>query len=90
MKEDEQTRIWAELENQPLLKDLAIFALNTSMRPGNILALTWDRINMAEQEALIPASSHKQGFAGHYLLNNKILNLLKRRKAVKNGKNKMG
>ncbi|MFH1931707.1 MAG: tyrosine-type recombinase/integrase, partial [Pseudomonadota bacterium] len=58
----------------------ATFALNTAMRPSNILELTWDRINMDEQEALVPASQHKQSFAGHYLLNNKILNLLKQRK----------
>ncbi|MBU4254312.1 MAG: tyrosine-type recombinase/integrase [Acidobacteria bacterium] len=90
MKEDEQTRIWAVLESQLLLKDLATFALNTAMRPGNILELTWDRINMDEQEALVPASQHKQSFAGHYLLNNKILNLLKRRKAVKMVKIKWG
>lgn len=80
MSKVEEEKIWGILDENPLLKDLATFALNTSMRPNNIIGLTWDKISFDEREITVPAEEHKQKIAGHYLLNNVVLNLLRRRK----------
>jgi len=81
MTEAEEEEIWNVLKNQSLLKDLADFALNTAMRPNNIIGLKWSRISFDEREAFVPADEHKQKDRdGHYLLNNIVLDLLKRRK----------
>jgi len=81
MTKEEEEKIWKVLDENPLLRDLADFALNTAMRPNNVIGLVWNRILFDEREAFIPAAEHKQKEkAGHYLLNNVVLDLLRRRK----------
>ena len=82
MSEKEEKKLWPVLRDYcPLLKDLATFALNTAMRPHNIVSLTWDRINWDERGIFVPAEEHKQkGKDGHYLINDVALSLLKHRK----------
>ena len=81
MSEKEEKKLWPVLRDFcPLLKDLATFALNTAMRPHNIVNLTWDRINWDERGIFIPAEEHKQkGKDGHYLINDVALRILKHR-----------
>lgn len=82
MSEEEEEGLWKVLRDYcPLLKDLATFALNTAMRPHNIVNLTWDRINLDERDIFVPAEEHKQKDKdGHYLLNDVALRILKHRK----------
>jgi len=81
MTPEEEQKIWKVMENQPILRDLATFILNVSMRNQNILDLTWDRISFDKQEAFVPADTHKQkDHDGHYLLNTTILDLLEKLK----------
>jgi len=81
MTKEEEKKLWPVLRDYcPLLKDLATFALNTAMRPHNVVSLTWDRINWDERDIFVPAEEHKQkGKDGHYLLNDVALRLLKHR-----------
>ena len=82
MSHEEEGKLWPVLKDYcPLLKDLATFALNTAMRPHNIVSLTWDRINWDERDIFVPAEEHKQKAKdGHYLINDVTLRLLKHRK----------
>lgn len=78
MKVKEEQAIWPILEKYPPMRAVADFALHTAMRPSNILNLTWDKILWDDQEALVPKEEHKQKKDGQYLLDEEMIEMLKR------------
>ena len=65
-------------QNDPLLYDLSVIAINTGLRPGDILKMTGEDIDL-ERELLAVTISKTRG--EHYIpLNDKVFEVLKRRK----------
>jgi len=80
MSAEQENVIWPLLKKYPPMEDLADFLYGTTMRPGNIITLSWDRILWDKKEAFVSKEEHKQKFKhGHYLLNSKMINMLRRR-----------
>lgn len=80
MSPEQEKVIWPLLKKYPPMEDLAGFIFATCMRPGNIIALSWDQIRWNEKEAFVPKEEHKQKFKdGHYLLSEEVMKMLRRR-----------
>lgn len=80
MSPEQEKVIWPLLKKYPPMEDLADFIFATCMRPGNIIALSWDQIRWNEKEAFVPKEEHKQKFKdGHYLLSEEVMKMLRRR-----------
>ncbi len=80
MSPEQEKVIWPLLRKYPPMEDLADFIYGTAMRPGNIIALSWDRIQWEKKEAFVPKEEHKQRFKdGNYLLSEEVLKMLRRR-----------
>ena len=60
MRAEEEAVIWPLLRKYPPMEDLADFLYHTTMRPGNIINLMWDRVRWDDEEAFVPATEHKQ------------------------------
>lgn len=81
--------IWPLLKTHEPMEDLADFILNTTMRPINIIQLEKVDILWDEKIAFVPKEVHKNKRKdGRYLLNDKILEMLKRRQKD-NGKSNL-
>src|SRR3546814_14198422 len=59
-------------------REVVLFALTTGRRQGNILGLTWDRVNMARRMATIGHGDTKNGSALGVPLNEVALAVLQR------------
>jgi len=60
LEDDEEARLFdaAERHANPLLKPLIALALQTGMRLGELLALTWERISYDKREAFLPRTKN--------------------------------
>lgn len=80
MKAEQEAKIWPLLRKYPPMEDLADFHYGTTMRPGNICNLQWERIRWDEKIAFVPKEEHKQKEKdGQYKLTPKVLKMLKQR-----------
>ncbi|MGD9852466.1 MAG: tyrosine-type recombinase/integrase [Nitrospirales bacterium] len=75
LSQEEERRVLAACT--PWLKDMVIFALNTGMRMGEILALTWETVDLFRQTVTVLRS--KNGDRRTIPLNGKVFGLLKER-----------
>lgn len=79
MLPEEERIIWPLLEKHDPLEDLADLIYNTAMRPANECDLQWTWIRWDEKVAIVPKEFHKQKNEGRYLLNDKMIEMLRRR-----------
>jgi integrase len=80
MRPEEEKIIWPILRKYPPLEDLADLILHTAMRPSNECDLQWSWIRWKNRRAIVPREFHKQKTIGQYLLDRKVIKMLKRRR----------
>ncbi len=62
------------------LKDIIILAVNTGMRPGELLGLTWDRIDLRNKLILFNPDDQKNKSAGAVPLNDEAYRVIRDRR----------
>lgn len=60
----------------PHLRPIALFALATGLRRGNVLGLRWERVNLSQRTAVVPGSERKQGTTHTIQLNALAVSIL--------------
>lgn len=80
MRPEEEKVIWPLLKKYPPLEDLADLILHSAMRPANECDIQWSWIRWKKRRAIVPKEYHKQKTIGRYLLNSKVVKMLKRRR----------
>ncbi len=76
---------WREERGYPLLpefcgdhiKPMVLLSLNTGLRKGEVLALTWESINIEQALLTVVSASAKSGKARHIPLNKEAMHVLK-------------
>jgi integrase len=84
MSEEMEEIIWPLLRKYPPMEDLAMFILDSSMRPINMIQLKWSDIRWNEKPvpiAFVPGEIHKNRKDGEYLLSDRVIKMLRRRQS---------
>lgn len=82
----ERARFMAAIEHEDTpayLRDLALLAMNTGMRRGELFKLRWENVSLARAELLVRASTAKTNKMRHITLNAVALAVLARMSKVK-------
>lgn len=82
----ERARFMAAIEHESTpayLRDLALLAMNTGMRRGELFQLRWENVSLARAELLVRASTAKTNKMRHITLNTVALAVLVRMSKVK-------
>jgi integrase len=79
MRPEEKERLWPVLEKYPPLLYMAVFLLNTGMRPLNLLLLKWKQIiwNAGTPHILIPKDQFKTKRDAIFPINGTVMEILK-------------
>lgn len=81
----EPRRLWSATEFTDHLTPLVLMAINTGLRRGELLALTWDNIDLDRRQVTITAASAKSGKVRYVPLNAEALDVLTRWKRQGSG-----
>jgi integrase len=73
-------RVFAALS--PHLRPVALFALSTGLRRGNVLGLRWERVNLSQRTVVVPGSERKQGSTHTVQLNDQALTILEAQRGM--------
>ena len=65
-------------ELPPHLADMAVFAVATGLRQGNVKGLEWEYVDIDRKHAWIPGSKHKNGKPHSVPLNEMALSVLRK------------
>jgi integrase len=82
---NEQRHTWAADEFCDHLAPLVLLALNTGLRRGELLGLTWDRVNWEHKQVTVAAGTAKSGKERHLPLNAEALDVLTRWRRTRAG-----
>jgi integrase len=77
---EEFGRLYRELPEH--LADMALFAVSTGLRQGNIKRLRWSNVDLVNRHAWVNAEEHKNGSAHAVPLNAPAMSVLEKRQGV--------
>jgi integrase len=84
-RHDEPRHLWAKEEYTDHLMPLVLLALNTGLRRGELLGLTWESVDLHRRQLTVAAHTAKSGKVRHIPLNAEALAALTRWKAQGSG-----